>query len=60
MSRMEIWMRFLPVIAFVIVAFTVFTRPLEPSWGVPLLTLEVALMVVSIRAWIPRQHGRNH
>jgi len=58
MSRKEIVMRVLPVIAFAIIVLVAVTKPPQPAWGIPLLVAEIVLMIVSIKAWIPKPHRR--
>jgi hypothetical protein len=51
-------MRFLPVIAFLVVFLIVLAKPPEPYVGIPLLTVEVALMILSIKAWLAKPHRK--
>jgi hypothetical protein len=54
MSRRGIVMRLLPVIAVAVIVMIVALRPLELSWGAPLLGVQLILSVLAIGAWIPR------
>jgi hypothetical protein len=47
-------MRLLPVIAVAVIVMIVALRPLELSWGAPLLGVQLILSVLAIGAWIPR------
>ena len=56
MSRTEVSVRFLPVVAFVLVTLLVLIISPEPSLGIPLLGAQGVLLVLSIVAWIPHKH----
>lgn len=57
-SGKEIFLRSLPTIAFVAIALLILSNPPGVFWGTAFLVVLIGLMVLSIRAWIPRSRSR--